>query len=111
MNEGTVLIRITRDLPSFFGTRSEDGRKLSFDLGEPREHTSKLEGEPVYEPVIHAEDDRAAWLVKMLDDPLFRSAVDAAFAAPGDFGPAKGYYGADTGHFLDMVRSELESGS
>jgi len=43
----------------------------------------------------------------LLDDPKFRAAVDAVFAAPGEFGPAKGYYGSDTGHFIDMLREAL----
>jgi len=42
--------------------------------------------------------------------PKFIAAVDAVFAAPGEFGPAKGYYGPDTGHFIDMLAAELEAG-
>ena len=45
---------------------------------------------------------------KLLDDPRFRAAVDEVFAAPVDFGPAKGYYGSDTNNFIEMVRVALK---
>ncbi len=45
---------------------------------------------------------------QVLDDPRFRAAVDEVFAAPGEFGPAKGYYGADTDHFIVMLRAALD---
>jgi hypothetical protein len=56
--------------------------------------------------------DRAAVLElvdegSLLDSPRFRAAVDEVFAAPGEFGPAKGYYGGDTDHFIDMLRAAL----
>jgi len=44
-----------------------------------------------------------------LDDPAILSAIEAAFAAPADedwFGPAKGYYGKDVAHFIEMVKRE-----
>lgn len=38
-----------------------------------------------------------------LASPRFRALVDEVFAMPGDFGPAKGYYGEATGHFIDLL--------
>lgn len=53
--DDTVLIRITLDLPAFFGTRTEEGRALTFALGDPVEATGT--GEPVYVPTMTATDD------------------------------------------------------
>src|SRR5437870_10592434 len=38
-----------------------------------------------------------------LDDPRFIDAVQDAFDAPGEWGPAQGYYRGDVLHFIDMV--------
>ena len=58
------------------------------------------------------EDGTPRDITPMTDvrDPAFIRAVDAVFAAPGEFGPAKGYYGSDTGHFIDMLAAELSGG-
>lgn len=57
----TVLIEISRDLASFFGTRSETGARLTFELGEP---TGSVGLEPglafdIYTPTITTHDDGA----------------------------------------------------
>jgi hypothetical protein len=56
----TVLIEISRDLASFFGTRSENGARLTFELGEPHERDDGV-GDPIdiYTPTITMHDDGA----------------------------------------------------
>jgi hypothetical protein len=39
--------------------------------------------------------------------PEFRAAVKSVFEAPGEWGPAKGYYGRDIDHFIDMLDNRL----
>jgi hypothetical protein len=39
--------------------------------------------------------------------PEFRAAVQSVFEAPGEWGPAKGYYGRDIDHFIDMLDNRL----
>jgi hypothetical protein len=60
MND-TVLIEISRDLAQTFGTRTENGARLTFELGEP---TGNVGREPgiildIYTPTITAHDDGA----------------------------------------------------
>jgi hypothetical protein len=43
--------------------------------------------------------------------PQFRRAVQAVFDAPGEWGPAKGYYGGDIDHFIDMLDARLSDTS
>ena len=59
MKDETRLIRVSVDLLQFIGTRAGDGRKLSYEWGEPVEHVISFEGgeEPVYVPTITATDD------------------------------------------------------
>lgn len=58
----TVLIEISCDLAAFFGTRTEDGRKLVFELGEPTSSALVdfgwfVDDRPVYTPTMTAIDD------------------------------------------------------
>lgn len=62
-------------------------------------------------PLRLLDEALAAERRSLLDSPDFRRAVDAVFAAPGDpgFGPAQGYYGPDTDHFIDMLKATFDA--
>jgi hypothetical protein len=56
----TVLIEITRDLASYFGTRNENGARLTFELGEPTGRAYNGQDlVDVFSPTITAHDDGA----------------------------------------------------
>ena len=58
----TRLIRVSGDLLDLIGTRTEDGRTLTYEWGEPvdwvTEDGSRGKRVPVYEPTVTAIDDR-----------------------------------------------------
>lgn len=62
MSEGTVLVRVSRDLFSVFGTRSDRGHKMTLALGDAVEHvvSDDYAAEPVYE-VVATETSDATW--------------------------------------------------
>ena len=62
MTKPTVLIEITADLLGFFGARTEDGQKLTYELGEPTGSAlvnfgSYVDDRPVYTPTVTMTDD------------------------------------------------------
>lgn len=59
----TRLIRASGDLLDFFGTRTEDGRRLTAEWGEPIGHCAESD-EYIYEPTFTAHEGDsldAAW--------------------------------------------------
>lgn len=62
MTEGTRLIRISIELAETFGSRTEDGDRLTFDWGEPTEEVINDQGqrEPIYTPTVtrHREEKK-----------------------------------------------------
>jgi hypothetical protein len=52
-----------------------------------------------------AAERRAALDVR---SEAFRAAVKEVFEAPGEWGPAQGYYAGDIDHFIDMLAARLE---
>lgn len=57
-DENTRLVRVSADLLDALGARTEDGRRLTAEWGDPIGNTANLtHDEPIYEPTITATDD------------------------------------------------------
>jgi hypothetical protein len=77
----TVLIEVSRDVAAVFGTRTEDGRKLSFDLGQPTGTALVtfpwgVDDRPVYELTVTAIDDGMVLVQRSEDDPTVSERED-----------------------------------
>mgnify|MGYP001439506308 CR=1 len=76
------LIRASDDLLEMFGTRTEDGRRLTAEWGAPIGYSVET-GEDIYEPTFTAHEVEAA----SLDGPTFTpDEIDAVDEALRDAG-------------------------
>lgn len=108
---------------------SEALAALPPEQGEPPAHVHEWVREyaPNYRQISEADDWReecacGAWRTSGDVDrasspaapdvrsPRFRDAVQLVFDAPGEWGPAQGYYRGDVDHFIDLLAARLSSG-
>lgn len=76
-------------------------RWLNQESGQPHADTYEYASQDAKAPSNAGEG--------LLDSDAFRDAVQAVFDAPGEWGPAQGYYRRHVVHFIDMLRARLAS--